>query len=50
LLENSANLCTEPAYASARFIAQDNSTQARGVKMQTSCKGAHRKGRKRRNR
>jgi hypothetical protein len=49
LLENSANLCAEPSYAKARFIAQDNSTEAMNVKMANDCKAkGKRKGKRRR--
>jgi hypothetical protein len=49
LLENSADLCAAPSYAGARFIAQDNATEALRVKMANDCgaKGAHHKRRKR---
>jgi hypothetical protein len=40
LLENSANLCAAPSYASARFAGQNNATRAWKVEMDTDC-GRH---------
>jgi hypothetical protein len=49
LLENSANLCAAPSYASARFVAQSNATEALHPKLGVKCGKAgngHKRGKR----